>query len=374
MFEITTHQSGELSIDLDALCENLLILQKRVGKKVEITPVVKANAYGLGVKEVVGALRDMGCRKFFVANVQEASHLRHLYKDITILVLNGFDGDYGTTYLEESLIPVLGSVSEIEHYSDFANKGGLTLPAYLHFNTGMNRLGIEPEMAKELVERPSLLNHIHVKCIMSHLACADDLDHPLNAKQLDLFKRIAALYPEIPKSFANSSGIFLGEDYHFNEVRPGMALYGLNPTPYHEINPMNQVINAQLRIVSLRVLHAGSYVGYGATYHTENDRYVATVGAGYADGLFRSLSNKGSLYWQGIRCPIIGRVSMDLVTIDLSDVPDEIRPHIGDFVEFIGPHQSASDIGRAAETIDYEVLTSLSMRYHRTYKYNPVTL
>ncbi len=371
MFGISTQQSGHLTIDLNALCENYQLLQKRVGKKVEITPAVKANAYGLGAKDVVHALHALECRKFFVATLQEALHLRQYFDDISLYVLNGFDDEYATTFLEEGFIPVLSSMKEVTHYRDFAQKANLSLPAYLHFDTGMNRLGIEPEHATPLATDTSLLSHITVKGVMSHLACADTPEHSLNEAQLNLFKAIGDLYPDIPKSFANSSGIFLGEEYHFDEVRPGMALYGLNPTPYNEINPMMRVVQVDLRILSIKTLRAGAFVGYGATYHCDDVKTVAIIGAGYADGIFRSLSNKGAFYWQGMRCPILGRVSMDLTVIDISHIPEEIRPHEGDMVEMIGPHQAASDIGTDAGSFDYEVLTALSSRYERSYKYDP---
>lgn len=359
---------GKLTIQCSALRANYRILQDRVGAGVTVSAVVKANAYGLGAEKVAAILKQQGCTHFFVANLREAQRLRAAHSDITIIILNGFYDSEAAAYLEGRFIPVLDSRREIERCSALAAKKGTALPAYLHCNTGMNRLGMDRPLAEELATNPALTKGLDIQCVMSHLACADEQSHPLNTAQLKAFQEIAALFPGVPKALANSSGIFLGADYHFDMVRPGMALYGLNPTPYADENPMQPVVSLEVPVICTRTLKRGSIIGYGATYTCADDTAVATIGAGYADGIFRSLSNTGALYWQDVRCPIIGRVSMDLLSVDLSAIPPAQRPQVGDDMELIGPHQSPADIGALAGSFDYETLTALSQRYERIYK------
>lgn len=353
---------GRLTIDLGALRANYAQLCAMTGKGCTVAAALKANAYGLGAVEVAGALLKAGCRDFFVAHLDEALDLRAHYKDCNIYVLNGFYASRGDLYLTNNLIPVLGSFMEIEAYK----KLGANLPAFLNFNTRMNRLGLGTAEQEDLWKNPEKLSGIAIKGVMSHLACADEPDHEMNKIQLELFQDIAGHFPEAVKSLANSSGIFLGKDYHFDLARPGAALYGINPTP-GKPNPMKPVVSLEVPIMRVRLVYKGATAGYGATYHFERDSQIATVSAGYADGIFRYLSNKGAFYWHGMRCPIRGRVSMDLTTVDLSDVPENNRPRPGDVMEILGPHQSADDLARDAETIGYEVLTNLGNRYKRQY-------
>jgi alanine racemase len=363
---MTRSAYGKLTIDCAALRNNYALLQQKVGNRVNVAAVVKANAYGLGAAQITRELTAAGCTRFFVASLQEALPLRAAFPDIEILILNGFFESAANDYLEHKLIPVLGSFIETRAYQNLALKTGKALPAILHFNTRMNRLGFDAVEAKKLIETPDILNGINVQFIMSHLACADTPDHPMNATQLEVFNTIAQHFPNTPKAFANSSGIFLGTDYHFDMVRPGMALYGLNPTPALP-NPMQPVVALSAPILRTRLVYKGAHVGYRATYEFENDTPIATVSVGYADGIFWNLSNSGAFYWNGVRCPIRGRVSMDMTTIDLSGIPENQRPKPGDFMEILGPHQSPADLARDAGSFDYEVLTSLSHRYDREY-------
>lgn len=358
--------SGILTIDLNAIRQNYRLLKDKVGAGVTVSAVVKANAYGLGASSVAGALIEEGARVFFVASVEEAVSLRGVSTEIEIYVLNGFIVDQADIYLQHNLIPVLDDFNEIKGYSALALREAKNLPAALHFNVRMNRLGIGSVEAEELFENMDMLEGLEIKYVMSHLACADELDHAMNALQLELFKEIAEKFPDVPKSLANSSGIFLGEGYHFDMVRPGMALYGLNPTPDKD-NPMRSVVSLSVPILRRRLVYKGAHVGYGATYEFEQNTELATISAGYADGIFWSLANSGALYWRGYRCPIRGRVSMDLTTVDLSAVPKGELPKPGDVMEVIGTHQSADDLARDAGTIGYEVLTRLGRRYERHY-------
>lgn len=356
----------KLTIDLGALAANYQMLQDKVGAACRVSAVLKANAYGLGARRVSQTLYDQGCRDFFVAKPAEAMALSHLPSDRRVYVLNGFYDSVEDLYIRHDLTPVLGSFVEIDLYKQLAGKIGHRLPALLKFNTRMNRLGLGAAEQEKLFADLNILEGIDVQGIMSHLACADEPDNPMNEIQNDLFQKIAGHFPSVFKSLANSSGIFLGQDYHYDMVRPGAALYGLNPTPGLP-NPMRPVIKLDVPVIRLRTVYPGASVGYGATYRFDKNTWIATLSAGYADGIFWSLGNKGRLFWQGYPCPIRGRVSMDLTTVDLSAVPDAERPRPGDFMELIGPHQDADALAADAYTIGYEVLTSLGQRYERVY-------
>lgn len=357
---------GNLRINLGVLRENYRSLVSKVGASCEVSAVVKADSYGLGAGVIAEALREEGCRKYFVACLDEAMELRNAYPDIEIMILNGFYTSGADLYAAHNLTPVLGSFLEVDGYRELARTLGRRLPAYLHFNTRMNRLGFSIREGKELVEDMSRLDGLDIKCVMSHLACADEPDHPMNKTQLEVFQESARHFPSMQKALCNSSGIFLGPEYHFDMVRPGMALYGLNPTPGKE-NPMRSVVSLEVPIIRTRIVYDGAHVGYGATYRFDKDTLLATVAAGYADGLFRSLSNSGALYYKGYKCPIRGRVSMDLTTVDLSGMPEGVRPGPGDFLEVLGDNQSADDLATDAGTVGYEVLTNLGNRYKREY-------
>ncbi len=358
---------GVLDINLAALRENYRIFKNRVDENVRVAASVKANAYGLGALEVVGALIKEGARDFYVANLDEACALRAHYKDIKLYILNGYFENYAQNYLDYDLIPMLDALPEIEQFRLFSKKHGGGLKAALHFNMRMNRLGLSASEQSELVNNPDLLSGLDIVMISSHFACADEADHPMNVLQRDLFAKMAANFPNATACMANSSAVFLGNDYHFDMVKPGASLYGVNPTPCKP-NPMKAVVSLKAPIIKTRTVYKDAVIGYNTTYKFEKDTAVATVGVGYADGLLRSLSNQGGFYWNGIRCPIRGRVSMDLISVDLSAVPESLRPKQGDYLEILGEHQSVDELGHDAGTIGYEILTSLGDRYERIYK------
>ena len=246
-----------------------------------------------------------------------------------------------------------------------AGAGGAPLVADVHVDTGMARLGLPPDETETLIREPGRLDGIKLATLMSHLACADEPDHPLNRQQLADFLRTRQAFADVKASFANSSGLFLGPEYHFDLARPGVALYGVGPRP-GEPNPMAQVVRLQGKILQVRDVDRPQTVGYGATHRVTRRGRVATVGVGYADGYPRSLSNTGSGYMGDTRVPIVGRVSMDLITLDVSDVPGAVaRP--GALVELIGPHNTVDDVAADAGTIGHEILTGLGSRYHRVY-------
>lgn len=357
---------GILTIDLAAIRHNYGVLQAQAAPGARVSAVVKANGYGLGAIEISKTLAQAGCRDFFVSSLEEGIRLRAALPQGRILILNGFYTSGADEYAQHNLIPVLGSFIEIEHYKKLGAKSGKPLDAYLSFNIRMNRLGLGSVETKKILGDMSVLDGINIAGILSHFACADETGHPMTETQYKIFDEIAAQFPKAEKSLSNSSGIFRDRKYHYDLLRPGMALYGLNPTPERE-NPMKPVVHLNVPVMRMRIVFAGANVGYGATWTAQHDTPLATVSAGYADGIFRSLSNSGALYWNGIRCPIRGRVSMDLTTVDLSNVPEGKRPKPGDWMEFIGPHQTADDIAGDAGTIGYEILTALGQRYERRY-------
>jgi alanine racemase len=362
---------GILTIDLDALAANYRLLRDRAAPA-ECAAAVKANGYGLGADKVVLALVEAGCRTFFVATAQEGVAVRHtlthhfdgVSADAVIYVLNGPEG-VETVLVEHDLRPVLNSLGNISAWADCARRCNVSLAAALHVDTGMARLGLPGDELDRLVAEPNRLESLRVTCLMSHLACADSPDHPLNRRQLDAFRSARERLPAGSASLANSSGIFLGSDYHWEMVRPGAALYGVAPS-CGQPNPMAQVVRLEARILQVRKIDRGCTVGYGATHCAGRPERIATVAAGYADGYLRSLSNRGSGFIAGHHVPLVGRVSMDLITFDVSDVPEE---HVfpGAMIELIGPDYPVDAVAADAGTIGYEILTALGTRYRRVY-------
>lgn len=359
-----------LTIDLAALQDNYRLLADRAAPA-ECAASVKADAYGLGIAEVGPALYKAGCRRFFVALPGEGVTLRALLPaDVKIHVLGGVLPGAETAYLDHALDPVLNSLDDIDRWSAFAkmtNKG--PLPALLHLDTGITRLGLLNPAIRALAKDPTRLDHIDIRFVMSHLACADEPENPMNREQLDRLNRFRSLLPgalqSAPVSFANSGGIFLGADYHFDMVRPGIALFGGNPRNLGP-NPMREVVHLRAKILQVQDVDSQIPVGYGATYRTVGKSRIATVSVGYADGYFRSLGNKAECAINNMRVPVIGRVSMDIITIDVSKLPPEsCRP--GDFVDLIGGGIPLDEVAAHADTIPYEILTSLGPRFHRDY-------
>jgi alanine racemase len=351
-----------LTIDLGALAGNWQSLRARIGPA-ECAAVVKADAYGIGLDEAVSALWAAGCRSFFVALPDEGRRARAVAPDAAIYVLNGFYADAAEFYRDARLIPVLNSMPELESW---ARLGGGAASA-VQVDTGMNRLGLSLHEALELARRKELVKALKVSLLMSHLACADCPDHPLNAEQLALFREIRGQFPGLPASLANSAGIFLGQDYHVDLVRPGIALYG---AAFATGQPsLATVVTQEARILQVREGSAGETVGYGAAKRLNRDTRIAIISAGYADGYHRAAGSSdarpgASVYLRGRLAPIIGRVSMDLIAVDVTEV---IGVAPGDRVELFGPHIPIDDVAAAAGTIGYELMTALSRRAERRY-------
>jgi len=354
-----------LRIDLAALAENYRILARHGAAGVGCAAVVKADGYGLCLDQVAPALWSAGCRTFFVAQLEEGTTLRDLLPEAEIHVLGGLLPGLEDAFLAHRLTPTLNSLGEIEIWAAHAGRQSKPLAAGLHVDTGMCRLGLPPEELDRLAGDLDRLAGIELASLISHLACAEQSDHPLNARQLAAFKDARAHLPACPASLANSSGIFLGPDFHFDLLRPGVALYGANPTP-GRTNPMRDVIRLEARVWQVREARPGDTVGYGATYEVTRPMRIATVALGYGDGYPRALSNRGEVHVDGQAAPVIGRVSMDSTTIDVSALPEgKLRP--GTLVEVVGPNNPIDRVAAAAGTIAYELLTQLGSRHHRSY-------
>ena len=360
---------GMLTIDLAAIVANWQALARQL-ITVECAAVVKANAYGLGLKPVAAALAKAGCKTFFVADLAEARTVRSQARQATIYVLHGFTPNWGEAIISLNVRPVINSATELAEWDAFASARSWLGGAALHVDTGMNRLGITVEEAVALAPRVQTENH-GISLLLSHLACADTLDHPLNERQVQLFRELRMLYPGIPASLANSSGIFLGNAAHFDLARPGAALYGVNPTPGRP-NPMKAVVELAGPILQIRMVPRDQTIGYGATWTAKRHTRIAVIALGYADGLLRAGGASddragGAAIVAGKRCPIVGRISMDLVCIDITDLP-EGAVRRGDFATMIGGELTVDEVAAAAGTIGYEILTRLGPRCHLTYR------
>ncbi|MCW8914532.1 MAG: alanine racemase [Magnetovibrio sp.] len=354
-----------LTIDLDALVSNWKTCADKA-PTATTGAVVKAAAYGTDATKSAIALYKAGCTTFFVASIQEGIDLRAvLGNGPTIHIFNGLMDGAERDFSEHNLTPVLNSLGEIDAWGAYCTGLGKPLPCNIHVDTGMARLGLPNNELDKLSENPEHLSHMKLDMVLSHLVAGEQSDNPLNPQQLMHFQNIMTQFPTARGALANSSGIFLGPDYHFDVTRPGVALYGANPTP-GQPNPMAQVVRLQGKILQVRTIDTPQTVGYGATHQAQGEERIATVSVGYADGYLRSLSSSGIAYIGEHKVPVVGRVSMDLIGLDVSKVPEELtRP--GTLVDLIGPHNPVDEVADRAGTIGYEILTSLGTRYHRVY-------
>lgn len=375
--ERSVHKQGfttrpTLRINLGAIKTNYERVQASVGST-KIGASVKANAYGLGSEQVGRTLYGAGCRTFFVATAGEGKILREAIGDnSTIYVLNGPAPQDLTLFFAFTLKPVINSIDQARIWTNEANRAKHAPFCALHIDTGMNRLGLSLEEAELLATNKPLLGALAPDLIMSHLACAPDANNPMNAQQLERFRRISAQFPVMPLSLANSAGIYLGKEYHFQMVRPGISLYGGQATKKVGQEDMEPVLSLMAPVLQLRTVKAGDTIGYNATFRAEDDMKIAVLGAGYADGVPVSSSGasgktagKPSYVTLGKqRVPIVGRVSMDLTIVDITRLTNP--PGLGDWAEFRGENLSTD--ANAAGTINYELLTRLGERCRRTYQ------
>lgn len=359
-----------LTIDLGALRSNWGELNRASGRA-ECAGVIKADAYGLGIDQITKALVAEGCRTFFVATLTEARIVRSVDPGAAIYVLDGLLPGASPHYAGFDLRPCLSSLAEVREWAAYCDATGRRLRAAVHIDTGINRLGLPPSEVEQIAgpER-EIFDHFELSLVLSHLACADEPESPKNAQQLALFRELRGKLPEAPASLANSGGTFLGPDYHFDLVRPGIALYGgraLEGRP----NPMRHVVQFQARILQVRDVAPGQAIGYGSTWRTERPSRIATIACGYADGFLRALSGPsgkpGPVGYIGEHpVPVVGRVSMDLITVDVTDVPLALAQR-GAWVEVMGARTTIDDLTDRAGTIGYELLTRLGRRVLRFY-------
>ncbi len=365
---VVTGYGPRLTVDLGAIQRNWLALDK-VSAGALTGAAIKADAYGTGAVPVAKALFAAGTRFFFVATPDEGLAIRAALPDSYIFVLNGLFPGAAPLYVGERLMPVLNSVPMLEEWLVACLGRNEALPAALHFDTGMNRLGFrlnETSIVKRMCDDVGYAPQM----VMSHLACADQPAHEKNRTQLALFSSVINQFPGIPASLANSAATMTSRDTHFQMVRPGIALYGGRAVNGRR-NPMMPAVTLEAPIIQIRECKTGESVGYGATYILPRDTRIAVVGLGYADGFIRSASSTnqhagGRAFIHGRICPVIGRVSMDMFEVDITELGNDI-PVPGEMVEVLGPHISVDDQADPAGTIGYEFLTSLKGRYSRTY-------
>jgi len=368
--DAATRRAGAvLTIDLGAIAANWRGLRdagRASGKPVDCAAVLKADAYGCGAALVGPRLASEGCRQFFVAHIDEGITLRQVVPDHSIYVLNGLMAGTEGDFIEHRLTPAINHLGQLNAWRTAAQRFDRPLNAVIHVDTGMHRLGFGPDELSALInDHRGRLRGLRLALVMSHLVASEEQQNPVNGEQLQRFRTVIQALPGAPASLANSSGIFLGPDYHFDLLRPGAALYGINPLP-GQPNPMLPVVTLEARVLQVRRVDAFQTVGYGGAWRASRPSRVATIALGYADGYFRTLINRTHVHVAGKRVPVIGRISMDLVTIDVTDLGEaECQP--GTAVEVLGPHQSPDDIAEHARTNAYEVMTALGRRYARHY-------
>ncbi|WP_380058508.1 alanine racemase [Falsihalocynthiibacter sp. SS001] len=342
--------TGKLKIDLNALASNWRTLDALTGPTVETAAVVKADGYGCGVSRVAKALAQVGARRFFVATAEEGAGVRQaLGPGPEICVFSGHMAGDTDMIHDLQLTPMLNSLSQITRHFE-------SLPGShfgIQLDTGMSRLGMEPtewHAVRDIALSQS------PRLVMSHLACADEPDHSANDAQLQNFRNMTQGV-SAPLSLSATGGILLPSEYHFDIVRPGVGLYG--GLPFEDASP---VVHLSLPVIQTRTLEEGDTVGYGCTWQADKQTVVATVSGGYADGIFRALSNNAMFWFGNIPCPVIGRVSMDLITVDITHLDQSPEQ-----LDLLCEHQTVDDLALAADTIGYEILTSLGHRYTRRY-------
>ena len=365
---LTSGLGGQLTIDLGALARNWRALDK-VSAGALTAAVVKADAYGMGIEMAATALYAAGARFFFVATPDEGIAVRTALPDAHIFVLDGLYPGAANLYVRQNLMPVISSMEMLEEWMNKCVERNEAYPSAFHFDTGINRLGFRLNEAVLVRERIERLGYAP-QMVMSHLACADQPNHEKNRTQLALFSSVMGQFRGIPASLANSAGLMTGRDYHFQMVRPGIALYGGRAVNGRK-NPMATVATLHAPILQVKEARTGETVGYGAAYSLSRDSRLAVVGHGYADGFPRSLSSTNmrpgaKVFLRGQLCPVVGKISMDLTIVDITELGSNL-PKPGEGVEVIGPNVNLDDQADAAGTIGYELLTSLKGRYSRNY-------
>ena len=359
-------QNTFLDIKIGSVIKNYKKIKNKVSKNCNVAATVKADAYGLGIKPIAKSLISNKCNIFFVATLTEAMELRNISKKISIYVLNGLNGNNAKIFYKQNLIPVVNNLIQLEKAESFSLNRKNPLKIALHFDTGMSRLGFDNEQTEILLKRKKfLIKSTQINLVMSHLACADNSKNIKNTKQLKKFKEISKHFPNIKLSLSNSAGILLGKKYHFDLVRPGISLYGGNCS-LSKSNNYENVVTLKAKLIQKRTINKGETIGYGSTYKAKKRMIIGTIPIGYGDGFNRLFSNKIEFFYKNRKVKIVGRVSMDLITIDLtkfrkSGISEK------DYVELINSKNSIDYLSRIIKTIPYEILTSLGNRYQRRY-------
>ncbi len=356
-----------LEIDIDSIIHNYQLINNKVGNT-ECAAVLKADAYGMGASVIAKALDKAGCSTFFVATIDEGIELRACFSknENQIAVLSGLLEGSEDIFYRNKLTPVLNDAEQIKKWASYNQQKKISAPSILHIDTGMNRLGLTISEFYDIIKKKTELKELNVGWIMSHLACGDQPRDIMNEKQLSVFLNAKKEFPNVKASLANSAGVFLGQSYHLEMVRPGIALYGSGSGSIPS-KPLKQAIKLYSRILQIRTLTTGAPVGYGASYRVSKATRVATVGIGYADGYLRSLSNCSWVFFNGVRLPVIGRISMDYITVDITQIASE-KIKTGDFIEIIGDKFTLDDLATVANTVPHELLTRLGTRHHRIYR------
>lgn len=359
-------RGGRVVVDLAAVRANYATIAAAVAPA-RVGAVLKADAYGLGAGPIARALDDAGCRDVFVAFLGEALRLRpHLSAGARIHVLNGLAPGEEALCAARKIVPVLNSLAQARRWQAMARSAGGVLPAALQVDSGMSRLGMAPEEAAGLLSDPDFTQTIELSLLMTHLACADTPEDPANRRQLDRFRALADhAAPGTAVSIANSAASMLGPDFHGDLARAGLALFGAAPAP-GLVGRLRPVVRLEARVIQVRSVEAGVAVGYGLTYTAARPSRLATLAVGYADGWPRRLGGRAAAWFRGVRLPIVGRVSMDSMTVDATALEAGLLEE-GDHVELIGPNATVETVAEQAETIPYEMFTALGPRLRRAY-------
>ena len=355
-----------LTINLKAVKKNYNLIKKKVTKKCYVAATVKANAYGLGINQIAPTLIKSGCKFFFVATTTEAVELRKINKKISIFILNGLVARDLRVLRKNNLIPVINNLEQLKRIENYQKIKKIKMNIAIHFDTGMSRLGLDLNETSLLIKnKKNLIVNSKVLLIMSHLSCADNKKSKNNLMQLKKFKSIIKNFPNTMHSLSNSAGVLLGQDYHFDMVRPGISLYG-GHCSVNEKNIYENVVSLKAKLIQVREINKNDTIGYGATFKAKTKMKIGTLGFGYADGFNRLLSNNFHIFHDNKKINLVGRVSMDLITIDISKIKIKKNLQINEF-EIIGKKYSINDVSNLIKTIPYEVLTNLGKRYQRRY-------
>ena len=359
-------QNTFLDIKIGSVTKNYKKIKNKVSKNCSVAATVKADAYGLGIKPIAKSLIANKCNIFFVATLTEAVELRNVSKRISIYVLNGLNNNDIKIFHKQNLIPVINNLDQLKKAESFSFHKKNPLKIALHFDTGMSRLGFDNEQTEILLKRKEfLIKNTNINLVMSHLACADNSRNLKNTRQLKRFKEISKHFPNIKLSLSNSAGILLGKKYQFDLVRPGISLYGGNCS-LSRTNNYDHVVSLKAKIIQKRIINKGDTIGYGSTYKAKKRMVIGTIPIGYGDGFNRLFSNKIDLFYKNRKVKILGRISMDLITVDLTKFKKS-KISEKDYIELINSKNNIDYLSKIIKTIPYEILTSLGNRYQRRY-------